>query len=97
MWARIWKWFKLGFDRSFSVARWRQFVWLLGMLIGFYLLFFLINSWLNPRIVEPVHILELMIDPGAVSGGDVWVVHTADNCRRGYEQAEARAPKDNSH
>lgn len=96
MWARIWKWFKLGFDRSFSVARWRQFVWLLGMLIGFYLLFFLINSWLNPRIVEPVHILELMIDPGAVSAEDVYEVVSADSCSTGYDEAEARAPKEHS-
>lgn len=63
----ILKWVKLSFDRSFSIAKFRQLLWLAVFIVGFYGVFYLINQLLDEKIEDPVHIVELMIDPGAVS------------------------------
>lgn len=67
--GQFFKWIKLSFYRSFSIAKFRQLLWLTAFIISCYVIFFLVNQLLENKIKDPVHIIELMIDPGAVSSG----------------------------
>lgn len=67
--GQFFKWIKLSFYRSFSIAKFRQLLWLTAFIISCYAIFFLVNQFLENKIKDPVHIIELMIDPGAVSSG----------------------------
>lgn len=62
---RFWKYLKLGFDRSFSVARLRQLLWLVGILLLSVTGFCGINRLLGDKGIEQARIVELMLDPGA--------------------------------
>ena len=61
---RLWKTLKLGFDRSFSGASWKQITWLFGILalvLGF-------SLWIKSYCTAELHdmrILELLLDPGS--------------------------------
>lgn len=61
----IWRVLKLNFDRSFSVARFRQFTWLIVFLFVSFAAFYGINKLLGEKIKHPARIVELMLDPGA--------------------------------
>lgn len=62
---KLWKILKLNFDRSFSVARFRQLTWLILFLMASFGVFCGINHLLGDRIRHPARIVELMLDPGA--------------------------------
>lgn len=66
---RFGKWFKLGFDRSFSTGRWRQLTWLCGGLAGVFLLFWAV-SWAVGSGLSGRRVVELLVDPGAFTGGE---------------------------
>lgn len=61
---RLWKTLKLGFDRPFSGASWKQITWLFGILalvLGF-------SLWIKSYCTAELHdmrILELLLDPGS--------------------------------
>ena len=59
---RFGKWFKLGFDRSFSTGRWRQLTWLCGGLAGVFLLFWAV-SWAVGSGLSGRRVVELLVDP----------------------------------
>ena len=60
----LWKTLKLGFDRSFSGASWKQITWLFGILalvLGF-------SLWIKSYCTAELHdmrILELLLNPGS--------------------------------
>ena len=71
---RLWCYLTQAFDRAFYRGKGRQFLWLLVFIVGFYLIFWAIQSFLicdcqlnrHPDGSSwPVRILELMLDPGA--------------------------------
>ncbi len=64
---KIFKTIRLSADRSFSSARFRQIFWLVGILLLFFGIFYLLNVWFNNMINRPSRILELMMDPGVFS------------------------------
>ena len=64
---KIFRKIRLAADRSFSSARFRQIFWLVGILLLFFGIFYLLNHWFNNMITRPSRILELMMDPGVFS------------------------------
>ena len=89
---RLWKTLKLGFDRSFSGASWKQITWLFGILalvLGF-------SLWIKSYCTAELHdmrILELLLDPGSFRMAIRWVMN-ACRCWRSPSSARSSSPED---
>ena len=75
---RVWRYLTQSFDRAFSRGKGRQFIWLLGFIVFFLILFWALSSAypMEKQNLEDnenfrpwlVRILELLLDPGAFVG-----------------------------